>query len=164
MVDKEGEIDLSAAPFPWQQQQWRQLLGQFQADRLAHATLVWGESGLGKTEFVSSFSGLMLCRQPSAERACGSCKSCLLVKSNSHPDLQLLAPEAGSKEIKIDQVRAVTGFVNRTSHAGGAKIVIIKRKGYHCPAVLLSKLHDDSCFGVTRIQYDWFQCHGLPSA
>ena len=125
MVDKEGEIDLSAAPFPWQQQQWRQLLGQFQADRLAHATLVWGESGLGKTEFVSSFSGLMLCRQPSAERACGSCKSCLLVKNNSHPDLQLLAPEAGSKEIKIDQVRAVTGFVNRTSHAGGAKIVII---------------------------------------
>ena len=118
-------MDLSAAPFSWQQQQWRQMLGQFRADRLAHATLVWGESGLGKTEFVSCFSGLMLCQQSTAERACGSCKSCLLVKNNSHPDLQVLAPEAGSKEIKIDQVRAVTGFVNRTSHAGGAKIVII---------------------------------------
>lgn len=126
MLENEGGLDLSAAaPFPWQRQQWRRMLAQFRADRLAHSTLLWGESGLGKIEFVSSFSGLMLCRQPTAERACGNCKSCLLVKNSSHPDLQLLAPEAGSKEIKIDQVRAVTEFINRTSHAGGAKIVII---------------------------------------
>lgn len=126
MSENAGGLDLSAAaPFPWQQQQWHQMLGQFRANRLAHATLVWGASGLGKAEFVISFSRLMLCQQPTAERACGSCKSCLLVESSSHPDLQLLAAEAGSKEIKIDQVRAVTGFVNRTSHAGGAKIAII---------------------------------------
>jgi DNA polymerase-3 subunit delta' len=128
MSKNDGEADLAAlAPFSWQQQQWHQILGQFRANRLAHSTLVWGESGLGKVEFINSFSRLMLCQQPTAERACGSCKSCLLVKNNSHPDLQVLAPEAGSKEIKIDQVRAVTDFVNRTSHAGGAKIAIIDR-------------------------------------
>ena len=128
MSKNDGEADLAAlAPFSWQQQQWHQILGQFRANRLAHSTLVWGESGLGKVEFINSFSRLMLCQQPTAERACGSCKSCLLVKNNSHPDLQVLAPEVGSKEIKIDQVRAVTDFVNRTSHAGGAKIAIIDR-------------------------------------
>ena len=128
MSENDGETDLAAlAPFSWQQQQWHQILGQFRANRLAHSTLVWGESGLGKVEFINSFSRLMLCQQPTAERACGSCKSCLLVKNNSHPDLQVIAPEAGSKEIKIDQVRAVTDFVNRTSHAGGAKIAIIDR-------------------------------------
>ena len=118
---------LSAVPFPWQQQQWNQLFRQYQRDHLAHSTLVWGQSGLGKTEFVTMFSRFILCQQPLKNRACGRCKSCLLNNSNSHPDLQLLAPEEGSKEIKIDQIRAVTGFVHRTSHAGSAKIVIINQ-------------------------------------
>lgn len=126
MLENTGELELlSAVPFSWQQQQWKQMLRQFQQQRLAHCFLVCGESGLGKSEFVTMLARYMLCQQPLADSACGNCKSCLLAQNNSHPDFYVLAAEAGSKEIKIDQIRALTSFVHRSSHAGTAKIAVL---------------------------------------
>jgi len=128
MLENTQDIELlSAVPLPWQRQQWQQMLQQFQQQRLAHCFLVCGESGLGKSAFVTMLARYMLCQQPTTDSACGSCKSCLLTQSNSHPDLHVLAVEAGSKEIKVEQIRALTSFVHRSSHAGIAKIALLSQ-------------------------------------
>lgn len=123
------ELDQQATafeiPLPWQLVAWGRLAQQFKTEQLAHAYLVCGESGLGKTMFVSAFAHFMLCRTPHQQVACGECPNCLMGGKHSHPDIWQIGPEEGSKDIKIEQIRFLSEFAIRTSHSGGAKVVII---------------------------------------
>jgi len=113
------------APMPWQQSQWQRLWQRFERGQMAHAHLLSGEQGLGKKAFARDFARLMLCQNPVGQQACGTCVTCRQGGAHYHPDIFLLEVEEGSKEIKIQQVRAVSEFALRSSHAGGAKIVLI---------------------------------------
>ena len=66
----------------------------------------------------------MLCEKPGYNTACGQCKQCHLSEV-SHPDLKLIEPEEGARQIKVDQVRQVVEFIAQTSHAGGYKITLL---------------------------------------
>lgn len=112
-------------PLPWLGNTWRLLLAQHQSRQLAHAYLMVGEQGIGKYQLARSFANYLLCHNQTENLACGHCNPCLLNASGTHPDLLLVEPEPGSKAIKVDQIRALTEFVNRTSHAGGMKLVIL---------------------------------------
>ncbi len=57
---------------------------------------------------------------------CGHCRSCLLLRAHTHPDLVELEPEQKGKAIKIDQVRELIEFVSKTSQIGGYKVAIIR--------------------------------------
>lgn len=114
-----------SAPLPWQLATWKQLAERFENQKLAHSYLFYGEQGLGKSQFAIAFANYMLCQDKSAERACGVCASCRQGGSDYHPDILQIAPEDGSKNIKIDQIRALSEFAIRTSHSGTAKIIII---------------------------------------
>lgn len=114
-----------SAPLPWQLPVWQQLSEQFENSQLAHAYLFYGGEGLGKSRFVSSFAHYMLCQDRSGKTACGTCASCKQGGIAYHPDILEIAPEEGSKDIKIDQIRALSEFAIRTSHTGAAKIIII---------------------------------------
>jgi DNA polymerase-3 subunit delta' len=48
------------------------------------------------------------------------------LQAGSHPDLLWLVPEEVGKAIKVDQVRALTGELFMTSHAGRYKVAIIQ--------------------------------------
>lgn len=114
------------APLPWQIPAWQQLSDQFQRKQLAHAYLFYGKKELGKSLFATSFAHYMLCQNKSIEKtACGSCANCKQGGADYHPDILEIAPEEGSKDIKIDQIRALSEFAIRTSHTGSAKIIII---------------------------------------
>jgi len=114
------------APFPWQQQSWDRLVRHQQSDKLAHAYLVAGPAGIGKLSFIQQFSKLLLCLEPGAEQPCGHCHNCQLSANGEHPDILLLAPEDGARDITIDQVRKLGDFVHHTGHTGLAKIVIVR--------------------------------------
>ncbi|MDA0279943.1 MAG: DNA polymerase III subunit delta' [Proteobacteria bacterium] len=127
-----------SAPFPWQVAQWAQLSRAFAASQLAHAYLLSGCEGLGKSLFAESFARYVLCLKPITQSAvgvggladtavaCGSCNNCLKCGAGNHPDILTIEPEEGSKNIKIDQIRWLSEFVIRSSHSGGAKVVIIQ--------------------------------------
>jgi DNA polymerase-3 subunit delta' len=115
-------------PFPWQLPQWNQLAQQLESGQLAHAHLLCGENGLGKQFFAAAFARYMLCSQKTGKAACGECRNCLLsgtLQSSRHPDIMTIAPEAGSKIIKIEQIRTLGAFVSRSSHSGSHKIIVI---------------------------------------
>ncbi|WP_019530298.1 DNA polymerase III subunit delta' [Dasania marina] len=110
--------------FNWHDTQWQHLADLHQKRRLPHAVLFAGPEGVGKLRFAKALAYSLLCQQATFGTACGACKSCHLNES-SHPDLKLIVPEDGARQIKVDQVRGVVDFISHTSHAGGYKITII---------------------------------------
>lgn len=121
-------------------------------DRQAHAYLIAGQSGLGKTVFAEQLVKAMLC-QGQGNDACGLCQSCKLLKSGSHPDLHVLQSEKRTLEINdlfanfapryledeskrkrrkkpsaiiaIDQVRGIIPDINTRPHLSACRIIII---------------------------------------
>lgn len=115
---------MSSAPYPWQNNQWQRLLRQIKDDRLAHAYLLTGESGLGKHAFAIAAAQLLLCEQAAESHACGSCRSCELFNAGSNPDMMLIEPES-SRVIKVDQIRELSTYSSKTSHGNRRKVLIL---------------------------------------
>lgn len=138
---------MSDALYPWQDadwQQWRQLQA-----RLPHAVLFHGPQGIGKTAFAEACAKALLCETPTADgHACGTCPACGWFEQYSHPDYRRVRPEilddedgdgeedageskkskstkAPSKDIKIDQIRALADFMNISTHRSGMRIVLL---------------------------------------
>ena len=112
-----------AEAYPWQDGLWQQLAGRKQH---AHAYLLHGPAGIGKRALAERLMASLLCQRPSAQNACGECKSCMLLKAGSHPDNYILEPEEADKAIKVDQVRDLVSFVVQTSQMGGRKVVLVE--------------------------------------
>jgi DNA polymerase III subunit delta' len=133
-------------PLPWQRAQWEQLLAWRRA--LPHALLLHGARGIGKRRLADAFARLLLCEAPGEQGACRVCASCLLQAADNHPDLRRLMPAAEltrddvadtdselasggaktakpSREIVIDQVRALGEFLSLSAHRGGRRVVLL---------------------------------------
>lgn len=121
-------------------------------ERRAHAYMLAGHSGLGKTVFAQQMAKSLLCKED-AIHACGSCQSCKLFECGSHPDLHVLQSEKRMVEvddtfaiyaprylddenkrkkrkkpsaiIAIDQIRAVIPDINTRPHLSACRIIII---------------------------------------
>jgi DNA polymerase-3 subunit delta' len=135
--------------YPWHAPAWQQL--QQLGERLPHAILFHGPEGTGKTVFAEHFAQSLLCqRRLDDGRACGECDSCGWFSQYSHPDYRRVRPEtldeetAGegdgevgegkksskaaktpSKEIKIDQIRALADFMNISTHRQGMRVILL---------------------------------------
>lgn len=116
---------LDTAPLPWHREHWLQILELFQSDTAGHAYIFSGEADTGKRYFARMLAEFILCRSPVAMAACGECPICLLNAAGSNPDLLLIAPEDGSKVIKVEQIRDIRQFLETRSHGFGKRIVIL---------------------------------------
>ena len=120
-----NDTSMSASPIlPWQTDQWQVLRRQIDAGKLAHAILIAGVTGIGKLQFALAVRDFLLCERP-AEFACGECKSCILLRAQTHADFVTLQPEEEGKAIRVDQVRQLSQFVAQTAQRNGRKIVLL---------------------------------------
>lgn len=124
-MSMEAQHLLGETPFPWQQQQWRRLLRQQAEGKRAHAYLFSGPAATGKFLFAYRFATYLLCLAPQEDMPCGHCRNCQAGGNAYHPDILVVAPQEGSRDIRIEQVRAIAEFATRTSHAGTVKAVIL---------------------------------------
>ena len=136
-----SQVEPSLAP--WLQTQLSSLLGQ-----RGHAWHLEGPSGLGQYELALGLVKAWLCEAPTASGACNVCGSCHLVNTHAHPDLAVLMPETvalelgwplseeaqkkiddkerkPSKEIRVEAMRGVVEFVQRTSARGRGMAVLV---------------------------------------
>lgn len=133
--------------YPWQGAAWERL--QQMRERLPHAILFHGPAGVGKADFMESFAQALLCENVRPDgHACGACASCGWFLQNNHPDYRRVRPEAledepadseeggestgkakstkaPSKEIKIEQIRALSDFMNISTHRQGLRVVVL---------------------------------------
>ena len=115
----------------WHQAAWSTIQNRLAADRLPHALIITGERGVGKRHWAESVAGLLVCDAPEnldagAPEACGRCKQCELVRASSHPDIRVYAPEK-SRMVKVDQIRALSGFAVASPQVARRKVAIIDR-------------------------------------
>ncbi|MDF0750406.1 DNA polymerase III subunit delta' [Marinobacter sp. 71-i] len=112
----------------WLQDAWNRLLQRMAGNRMPHALLVTGETGVGKRLFANALAGLLVCERPDMNGGapCGTCKQCELVSAGTHPDIRLYTPEK-SKMIKIDQIRSLSAFAVGSPQVASRKIAIIDR-------------------------------------
>ena len=126
---------------PWLREPAREALAL--RARWPHALLVQGPEGVGKRALALHFARALLCETPEGDgSACGRCPSCHYVGVGQHPDLRLVEPfdvdEDGTvtptEVIKIDAIRNLTQWSQRTSHRGVAKVaVIVPADRMHAP-------------------------------
>lgn len=108
--------------YPWQQTQWQHIHTLIKTARLPHALLLTGEKGLGKQAFAQQLAARLLC-DAATETACGKCQACHWISQGAHPDMQQIVSEDGT--IKVDMIRELMPFLQRYSHAGGKKVILI---------------------------------------
>lgn len=128
---------------PWIARQTQALLAQ-----RGHAWLLQGPSGLGQYELALALVSAWLCEQPTAQGACGHCPSCHAIEVRTHADLAVLMPETQmlelgwplsekaqadiddkkrkpSKEIRVEAMRDLVEFAQRTDARGRGKAVLV---------------------------------------
>ena len=160
-----------ASIFPWQHEAWQQL--QQLRERLPHALLFHGAAGIGKADFLLDFAQTLLCENTTPpQHGCGACPSCTWFLQQSHPDFRLVRPEAldddtggggeeggdadtnkksakaakaPSKEIKIEQIRALADFMGVSTHRRGLRVVMLypaEALNIHASNALLKTLEE----------------------
>lgn len=118
---------------PWQHDAAQAALAQ--RSSWPHALLLHGPRGIGKHALALNLAQALLCEALRSDGlACGECPGCRYAAAGQHPDLMRLElnvidPETGTLEttetIGIDRVRALTDFVQLTSHRQRAKVAVI---------------------------------------
>ena len=92
--------------------------------RLHHAYLFVGPDGIGKRTLAIALAKAVHCNERTAD-FCGSCINCRRIADGNHPDVRLVEPLAGKKEISIQQVRDFEREFNYRSFTGKRKIIIV---------------------------------------
>lgn len=75
----------------------------FTKDKMSHAYLFKGPSGVGKKMMARAFAAFINCSAPQDQEVCGRCPSCKKFSSGNHPDLHIIEPQGAG--IKIGQIR-----------------------------------------------------------
>ncbi len=104
------------------------LADAYERNRLAHAYLFAGPSGVGKHRAARSFAQALLCpnRQHTETglQACGVCPACKQVSVGSHPDLIEVARPEEKSEFPIDTVHELIERMSLRS-TGDYRVAII---------------------------------------
>ena len=111
---------------PWHENAVTQLQSAWETAHLPHALLMQGADGLGKKSLAAWLACAVLCeRSTAALQHCGECANCKLTAAGSHPDLLWIEPEEDKQQISVDQIRAATERLSKTSYMHGYKIAVV---------------------------------------
>jgi len=120
----------------------RQLRGALERGNAHHAYLLAGPEGVGKELLARTFAQAANCEvEDVSARPCGACASCRGIERGNFPDVTVLMPQtemlargliaradlegAPSKEIRVDDVRALARRLSFAALRGRRKIAIV---------------------------------------
>ncbi|MDB9823422.1 DNA polymerase III subunit delta' [Deltaproteobacteria bacterium] len=95
------------------------------SDRIPHAFLFTGISGVGKTTTAAAFAQAINCLEPVEREGCGRCLICRQMVSGNFPDLCLVEPDG--QNIKIEQIRELNRSLNFKPVVGAYRVTIIHK-------------------------------------
>lgn len=102
---------------------WSQLTLMRSQSRLAQALLVVVPPALHLALFLDRMLTHILCLNTPAP--CGTCRMCLKILNDSHPDIHRVQPENSTGAIKIEQIRDLQVAAYQTPQLTERKIIVI---------------------------------------
>ena len=121
---------VAAEIYPWLDGHWSFFTHCLEVDRLAHALLVEGPAGCGKTALANAMVARLLCTENKLY-ACGCCKSCELLAGGAHPEYFEATFEINPKTgklrtvIAVEQVRRMIAALQLTNSISSRKVACI---------------------------------------
>jgi DNA polymerase-3 subunit delta' len=108
------------------------------SDRLPHAMIFAGPSGVGKATTALALAGWFLCDKPEASDPCGKCGSCRAMSGGSHSDYHVITREliryhdktGASKAVELSIKVIVPELVEaaaRTTTMGRGKFFLVRQ-------------------------------------
>lgn len=95
-------------------------------DKLRHAYLLVGPQGVGRRSLALRFAQALNCTATGIPgEPCGECRECRQIWDMVHPDMSLLEPEEGHKDIRIDQVRALQHTLALSPYTAKYRIALL---------------------------------------
>ena len=113
-----------AAGAPWLAPARERIVQALARERLAHALLLQGQPGLGKSALADWIARLALCDSPGAA-PCDVCTSCRLHGAGTHPDLRRVGVAEDKKQVAVEDIRELIAGLTLKSYRGRRKVAII---------------------------------------
>ncbi|GLX86501.1 hypothetical protein tloyanaT_27540 [Thalassotalea loyana] len=143
----------------WLVEHQKQLSHQLNQGRLPHALLLNGVRQSGKSQLAKWLTGVISCLSPEPQNdklmPCGKCKHCLLIDSDTYPDIYELQAEGDTH--KVDEVRVVTQYLQKTPQLGAKQVVIIHaadKMNVSASNALLKTLEEPSASSILLLLTD----------
>jgi DNA polymerase-3 subunit delta' len=112
--------------YPWLQSITDSMAAALSQDRMPHALLLSGQTGVGKAALADYLARQLLCHELPADGVpCGHCPGCLQYAAGTHPDYFQVEPAEDATVIKVDQVRELAESLSLSSHHGGFKVALL---------------------------------------
>jgi DNA polymerase-3 subunit delta' len=107
-------------------QQRKELADLVRSDRLPSALVFSGLHGIGKHLIAREVARQLLCEQGenAPQGGCGSCRTCTLFESSTHPDLISLT-FSGERGASVDDIRQALEKMSLKPFMGGKKVAIL---------------------------------------
>ncbi len=95
-------------------------------DKLRHAYLLIGPEGIGRRSLALRFAQALNCTNPPEPgEYCGECRACRQTLAQTYPDLNVLIPEEGHKDILIDQIRELQHTLALAPYVGRYRVALL---------------------------------------
>ena len=112
-------------------------------DNLRHAYLLAGPEGVGRRTLATRFAQALNCTNPPEPGgSVGSAVSAARSAALAHPDLSLLVPTEGHKDIRIDQVRSLQHTLALAPYAAKYRIALLPD---------FQKATDEACNALLKV-------------
>jgi|GEM_PF-982064 len=102
---------------------WSQITRMRTQERMLQAGLVIVPPAMHLEPFLDRMLAHIVCLD--THTPCGSCRMCLKVLSDSHPDIYRIQPENPTGAIKIEQIRDLQSVAYQTPQLGDRQILLI---------------------------------------
>lgn len=93
--------------------------------RIPHAILLEGDKGTGRHILMRFLSRVAVCDGENSP--CGECRGCYLAEIGTHPDITVIAPEDGKKNITVAQIRALRTEAYVKPHMAVRRVFVIDK-------------------------------------
>lgn len=94
------------------------------SNRLPHAIILEGESGIGKRTLAREIAAALVCRS-GGEKPCYECAQCRKAEKGYHPDIFEYKPKGGARSFHVETVRNVINDVYVAPNEADYKVYIL---------------------------------------